>query len=99
MKGVCSQTEVSIRTNSDDDAFFPNAVANPPIPVGATLAQARDLLELLCTAQSHDSGGCEHHTHRRDLGEMEAASAMDIQHFKSAFKGELFEPASAGYDD
>jgi len=24
---------------------------------------------------------------------------MDIQDFKSTFHGELFEPASAGYDD
>jgi hypothetical protein len=45
MKGGISQTEVSTGTNADDDAFFAAALANPPIPADATLAQARDVLD------------------------------------------------------
>src|SRR5215475_5213770 len=39
------QTEVSTGANADDKAFFANALANPPIPADATLAQARDVLD------------------------------------------------------
>ena len=39
MKPAFSQTEISTGTNSDDDAFFANALANPPIPADLTLAQ------------------------------------------------------------
>ena len=47
MKPVFLQTEISTRPNSDDTAFFANALANPPIPPDATLAQARDILDSL----------------------------------------------------
>ena len=47
MQPAFSQTEISTGTNSDDDAFFANALANPPIPADATLAQARDVLDSL----------------------------------------------------
>jgi monoterpene epsilon-lactone hydrolase len=43
------QTEISTGTNSDDNAFFANALANPPIPADATLAQARDGLDSLAS--------------------------------------------------
>lgn len=49
MKPAFSQTEISTGTNSDDDAFFANALANPPIPADATLAQARDVLDSLAS--------------------------------------------------
>ena len=49
MKPAFSQTEISTGTNSDDDAFFANALANPPIPADLTLAQARDVLDSLAS--------------------------------------------------
>ena len=49
MKQGFVQTDVSTGTNADDHAFFANALANPPIPADATLAQARDVLDSLAS--------------------------------------------------
>lgn len=49
MRNAFLQTEISTGTNSDDNAFFANALANPPIPADATLAQARDVLDSLAS--------------------------------------------------
>ena len=49
MKPAFLQTEISTGPNADDHAFFANALANPPIPAGATLAQARDVLDSLAS--------------------------------------------------
>lgn len=49
MKRGFSQTEISTGANADDAAFFANALANPPIPANATLAQARDVLDSLAS--------------------------------------------------
>lgn len=49
MKPGFVQTEISTGSNADDKAFFANALANPPIPADATLAQARDVLDSLAS--------------------------------------------------
>jgi epsilon-lactone hydrolase len=49
MKAGFVQTEISTGSNADDNAFFANALANPPIPADATLAQARDRLDALAS--------------------------------------------------
>jgi epsilon-lactone hydrolase len=49
MKAAFVQTEISTGANLDDDAFFASALANPPIPPDATLAQARDVLDSLAS--------------------------------------------------
>ena len=45
MKPRFELTDVSTGSTADDEAFFANALAHPPIPADATLEQARDVFD------------------------------------------------------